>query len=62
MRAFVSPVYGIPSEQIIGSRIKTGFDFNNGNPVIKRLSEIDFVDDKEEMLVRLHQHIGFYLD
>tara|TARA_R110001583_G_scaffold58208_2_gene173759 strand:+ start:6192 stop:7307 length:1116 start_codon:yes stop_codon:yes gene_type:complete len=23
---------------------------------------IDFVNDKEEMLVRLHQHIGFYLD
>ncbi|PCH95299.1 MAG: hypothetical protein COB83_09155 [Gammaproteobacteria bacterium] len=23
---------------------------------------LDFVNDKEEMLVRLHQHIGFYLD
>jgi len=23
---------------------------------------LDFIDDKEEMLVRLHQHIGFYLD
>jgi hypothetical protein len=24
--------------------------------------QLDFVNDKEEMLVRLHQHIGFYLD
>ncbi|GAA6171754.1 DUF3083 family protein [Colwellia sp. KU-HH00111] len=24
--------------------------------------QLDFVTDKEEMLVRLHQHIGFYLD
>ena len=58
MRAFVSPVYGIPSEQIIGSRIKTGFDFNNGNPVIKRLSEIDFVDDKEGKPLNIQKIIG----
>ena len=32
MRAFISPIYGIPSEQIIGSRFKTEFDYNNGNP------------------------------
>jgi len=58
MRAFVSPVYGIPSEQIIGSRIKTEFDFNNGIPVIKRLSEIDFVDDKEGKPLNIQKIIG----
>jgi len=47
MRAFVTEIYGIPEEQIIGSRIKTAFDYNNGNPVIKRLPELDFIDDKE---------------
>ncbi len=35
MRAFVTEIYGIPEEQIIGSRIKTDFDYNDGNPVIK---------------------------
>ncbi len=30
MRAFVTEIYGIPEEQIIGSRIKTEFDYNNG--------------------------------
>ncbi len=58
MRAFVSPVYGIPSEQIIGSRIKTEFDYNNGNPVIKRLAEIDFVDDKEGKPLNIQKIIG----
>ena len=58
MRAFVSPIYGIPSEQIIGSRIKTEFDFNNGDPVIKRLSEIDFVDDKEGKPLNIQKIIG----
>ena len=58
MRAFVSPVYGIPSEQIIGSRIKTEFDFNNGNPVIKRLPEIDFNDDKEGKPLNIQKIIG----
>ncbi len=58
MRAFVSPIYGIPSEQIIGSRIKTEFDYNNGNPVIKRLAEIDFVDDKEGKPLNIQKIIG----
>ena len=47
MRAFVSPIYGIPSEQIIGSRIKTKYEYNNGNPKIVRLPALDFIDDKE---------------
>ncbi len=58
MRAFVSPVYGIPSEQIIGSRIKTEFDYNNGNPVIKRLPELDYNDDNEGKPLNIQKIIG----
>ena len=58
MRAFVSPVYGIPSEQIIGSRIKTEFDYNNGKPVIKRLAEVDFIDDKDGKPLNIQKIIG----
>ena len=47
MRAFVTEIYGIPEEQIIGSRIKTAFEYNDGNPVIKRLPELEFIDDKD---------------
>ena len=58
MRAFVSPIYGIPSEQIIGSRFKTEFDYNNGNPVIKRLPELDFNNDKEGKPLNIQKIIG----
>ncbi len=58
MRAFVTEIYGIPEEQIIGSRIKTEYDYNNGNPVIKRLPEIDFIDDKEGKPLNIQKIIG----
>lgn len=58
MRAIVQEVYKIPSEQIIGSSIKTAFDYNNGNPVIRRLPEIDFIDDKEGKPVGINRFIG----
>jgi len=58
MRAFVMEIYGIPKEQIIGSRIKTAFDYNDGNPVIRRLPEIDFIDDKEGKPLNIQKIIG----
>ena len=58
MRAIVQEVYGIPAEQIIGSSIKTEFDYNNGKPVIKRLAELDFIDDKEGKPVGINKFIG----
>jgi phosphoserine phosphatase len=58
MRAFVTEIYGIPEEQIIGSRIKTAFDYNNGNPVIKRLPELDFIDDKDGKPLNIQKIIG----
>lgn len=58
MRAFVTEIYSIPEEQIIGSRIKTEFDYNNGNPVIKRLPALDFIDDKEGKPLNIQKIIG----
>lgn len=58
MRAFVTEIYGIPEEQIIGSRIKTEFDYNNGNPVIRRLPALDFIDDKEGKPLNIQKIIG----
>lgn len=58
MRAFVTEIYGIPEEQILGSRIKTEFDYNNGNPVIKRIPELDFIDDKEGKPLNIQKIIG----
>ncbi len=58
MRAIVQDVYKIPADQIVGSSVKTVFDYDNGNPVIRRLPEIDFVDDKEGKPVGINKFIG----
>jgi hypothetical protein len=58
MRPWVENVYGIPKDQVVGSSIKTQYDYNNGNPVIKRLAEIDLIDDKEGKPVGINRYIG----
>ena len=58
MRTWVTEAYGIPSDQVVGSSIKTEFDYNNGNPVIRRLPEVDFIDDKAGKPVGIHKFIG----
>jgi hypothetical protein len=47
MRPWTERVYGIPPEQVIGSSIKTEFELRDGTPVLVRLPEINFIDDKE---------------
>jgi phosphoserine phosphatase len=58
VRAFSEQAYGIPPEQVIGSSIKTRYEVRNGVPVIVRLPEIDFVDDKAGKPVGIHKFIG----
>lgn len=58
MRAWAENVYGIPKDQIIGSSVKAKYDYNNGNPVIIKLPELDFNDDKEGKPVAIQKYIG----
>ena len=58
MRPWVERVYGIPPEQVVGSRIKMKYEVRNGVPVIVRLAEIDLVDDKAGKPVGIQQVIG----
>ncbi len=58
IRAWAERVYGIPPEQVIGSSIKTKFELRDGNPVLVRLPEINFIDDKVGKPVGINQHIG----
>jgi phosphoglycolate phosphatase-like HAD superfamily hydrolase len=58
MRTFSERVYGIPPEQIIGSSIKTKFEMRDGKPVLVRLPELNFVDDKDGKPVGINQFIG----
>ena len=58
MRPWTERVYGIPPEQVVGSSIKTKFEMRDGQPVLMRLPEIDFVDDKAGKPVGINSHIG----
>ncbi len=58
MRPWVEGVYGIPPHQVVGSSIKAEFDYNDGNPVIRKLPELDFIDDKAGKPVGIHKYIG----
>lgn len=58
MQPWVEGVYGIPRDQVIGSSIKTEYDYNNGKPIIRRLPEIDFIDDKESKPEGINKFIG----
>lgn len=58
MRPWTERVYGIPPEQIIGSRIKTKYETIDDRPVLERLPEIDFINDKEGKPAGINSHIG----
>jgi hypothetical protein len=58
MRPWTDEVYGIPAEQVIGSSGKVKFEIRNGQPVLVKLPEINFIDDKEGKPVGIHQFIG----
>lgn len=58
MRPWAEQVYGIPPEQVIGSSIKLKYEVRDGGPVLVRLPEIDFIDDKAGKPVGIHRQIG----
>lgn len=58
IRAWAEPVYGIPPEQVIGSRTQTVYEMQDGRPVIMRQADIEFIDDREGKPVGINQHIG----
>jgi hypothetical protein len=58
MRPWTEAVYGIPPEQVVGSSIKTKYEIRDGQPVLVRLPEVNFIDDKAGKPVGINQHIG----
>jgi hypothetical protein len=44
--------------QMIGSSIKTTYEVRDGKPVLLRLPELNFIDDKAGKPVGIQQHIG----
>ncbi|MGB6192283.1 MAG: HAD family hydrolase, partial [Terracidiphilus sp.] len=58
MRPWTERVYGIPPEQVVGSSLKMKFEMTDGKPVLMRLPELNFLNDKEGKPVGIAQHIG----
>jgi len=58
MRPWAEQAYGIPPEQVVGSSMKTRFELRDGKPVLVRLPELSFNDDKGGKPVGIYEHIG----
>jgi phosphoglycolate phosphatase-like HAD superfamily hydrolase len=58
IRVFSEQVYGIPPEQVVGSSGKLKFELRDGKPVLVKLPELDFNDDKAGKPVDIQLHIG----
>jgi phosphoglycolate phosphatase-like HAD superfamily hydrolase len=58
MRPWAEKVYGIPPEQVIGSSIKVKYELRDGRPVLVRLPEVEFVDDRAGKPVGINRAIG----
>jgi len=58
VRVFSERVYGVPPEQVVGSSIRTKYEVRGGKPVIARLPEMEFIDDKAGKPVGINRYIG----
>ncbi len=58
MRPWVEKIYGIPPEQVVGSSMKTQFELRDGKPVLLRLPELVFYNNKGNKPVGINSYIG----
>ncbi len=58
MRVWAEQVYGVPPYQVVGSSTKVRYDTTGAQPVLIKLAELNFNDDKLGKPVGIHEHIG----
>ncbi|MNS98405.1 haloacid dehalogenase-like hydrolase [compost metagenome] len=58
MRVWAERVYGIPPEQIVGTKMKLKYQVVDGVPSLLRTPALSLLDDKEGKPVGIHEHIG----
>jgi hypothetical protein len=58
IRAFAEKTYGVPPEQVIGSQGKLKFELRVGKPVLVKLPEVQFVDDRDGKAIGIQTLIG----
>ena len=58
MRAWTEQVYGIPPEQVVGSSGQLKYERRDGKPVLVKLPEVNFIDDKVGKAIGIERFIG----
>ncbi len=58
MRAFATEAYGIPPDQIVGSMGKLEYEMRNGTPMLIKLPQVLFIDDKAGKPEGIQSFIG----
>ena len=58
MRAFAEVTYGVPPEQVIGSSGKLKVEMRDGQPTLRKLPEIELVNDNVEKPAAIQKFIG----
>jgi len=58
MRPWVTEVYGVPVDQVVGSNNKMMFSAQNGRFEVLRQPKLEFLDDKDEKPVGIMRNIG----
>lgn len=58
IRAYAKKAYGIPTERIIGSTGKVRYAYQENRPVLIKLPEILFIDDKQGKAENINLFIG----
>jgi hypothetical protein len=58
MRPWTERVYGIPPYQVVGSSIKTRYELRGDMPILMRLPEVNFIDDRAGKPIGINQYIG----
>ena len=58
MRPWTEAVYGIPPDQVVGSSFETRYELRDDKPVLVRLPELHFNNDKVTKPVAINRFIG----
>jgi hypothetical protein len=58
IRVFSERVYGVPPARVVGTSIRTKFEWRDGKPALMRLPEMNFFDDGDDKPVGIQMHVG----
>jgi hypothetical protein len=58
VRVYSQRAYGVPPEQVVGSVIETKYEMKGGRPVLMRLPNVFFIDDRDGKAIGIERAIG----